>query len=121
MILFGFVSGSSSKKNGFEILSKACMPLFQNREEGDTNNSRKWEYQKLEETLQQLSKSQKTLKQMDGASHELYQRTHSSSQKMNKKDDSSTSAIRSAFRTGCAADGLLAAELCDFLLTVRTH
>ena len=108
--------GSSSSRNGFEVLSKACLPLFENREHEDDDRRIQWDVQKLRETLQQLSKSQRTFKQMDGASHELYQRTQPST---TTKEDSS-SAIRSAFRTGCAADGLFAAELCDFLQHTTT-
>ncbi len=65
-------------------------------------------------TLTDLSKAQSTLKAMDGASHELYQRSHSTSS-VDEHSQSSGRAERSAHRVGCTADALMGCELLDFL------
>eukprot|EP00979_Chaetoceros_neogracilis_P018136 scaffold10552_cov276-Chaetoceros_neogracile.AAC.40 len=64
----------------------------------------------IQSTLSVLAKSQSTLKSIDGASHEFYQRSHNNSVK-----GSSGRIERSAGRMGCCADSLLACELLDWL------
>jgi len=67
--------------------------------------------------LKSLSSAQSALKGIDGASHELYQRTHKSAS--SELDEEGTGpagrAARSAARLGCVADGLFAAELCELI------
>ena len=68
----------------------------------------------LRRALKSLSSAQATLKGIDGASHELYQRTHKSDAAELKEGEAPTGrATRSAARLGCVADGLFAAELCE--------
>eukprot|EP00957_Ditylum_brightwellii_P011779 888855-Ditylum_brightwellii.AAC.1 len=78
---------------------------------------------KIVQALKSLSSAQSTLKRIDGAAHEAYQRTHSSPEKKGEEDELESSSLkdvtgraaRSAARAGCAADALLAAELCELL------
>ena len=65
---------------------------------------------KIQSTLSTLSKSQSTLKSIDGASHEFYQRSHSKTLK-----GSSGRVDRSAGRVGCCADSLFGCELLDWM------
>jgi hypothetical protein len=60
--------------------------------------------------LKSLSKSQSTLKSIDGASHEFYQRSHSK----NINDAITGRAERTAGRIGACADALLGCELLDY-------
>jgi hypothetical protein len=53
------------------------------------------------------------LKKIDGASHEFYQRSHSSQTDLDGSQVRGRAA-RSAARTGCTADALFACELLDF-------
>ena len=80
----------------------------------------------IRRALKSLSQAQSTLKGIDGASHELYQRTHkSASSELVVDDDDEDSATtstgpagraaRSAARLGIVADGLWAAELCELV------
>lgn len=64
----------------------------------------------IQSTLSVLAKSQSTLKSIDGASHEFYQRSHNNFVKGN-----SGRIERGAGRMGCCADSLLACELLDWL------
>eukprot|EP00978_Attheya_sp_CCMP212_P028560 scaffold98991_cov47-Attheya_sp.AAC.2 len=100
-------------------LARALMPRLasddQDGEDGDVV-----EEEKVSQALERLSKSQQALKGLDGAAHEAYQRTKAPS----SVDSTSVAgrAARSAARTGCTADALLASELCDlFSLVVSTH
>ena len=67
--------------------------------------------------LKSLSSAQSALKGIDGASHELYQRTHKSASSELQEEDTGPAgrAARSAARLGCVADGLFAAELCELV------
>jgi hypothetical protein len=67
---------------------------------------------KLTKILSSLASAQMALKGLDGAAHEAYARTHDEASLDTKV---SGRARRSAARAGCAADGLLAAELCELL------
>ena len=82
----------------------------------------------IRRALKSLSQAQSALKGIDGASHELYQRTHksASSELVVEDDDDEDSAMttstgpagraaRSAARLGIVADGLWAAELCELV------
>lgn len=80
----------------------------------------------IRRALESLSQAQSALKGIDGASHELYQRTHkSASSELVVDDDDEDSAVtstgpagraaRSAARLGIVADGLWAAELCELV------
>jgi hypothetical protein len=60
--------------------------------------------------LEYLSKSQSTLKSIDGASHEFYQLSHK-----NTIEGSAGRVERSAGRVGCCADSLLGCELLDWM------
>ncbi len=64
----------------------------------------------IQSALSALSKSQSTLKSIDGASHEFYQRSHS-----NTLNGSSGRVERSAGRVGCCADSLFGCELLDWM------
>jgi len=69
---------------------------------------------KLTSILKSLAGAQSTLKRLDGISHELYQRTHSST----PYEDTQTTvgrASRSASRTGSCADALFGCELCSWI------
>ena len=85
----------------------------------------------IRSALKSLSRSQSALKGIDGASHELYQRTHrAASSELVVDDDGEDGdgeaananalgpagrAARSAARLGVVADGLWAAELCELV------
>ena len=85
----------------------------------------------IRSALKSLSRSQSALKGIDGASHELYQRTHraaSSELVVDGDGEDGTAessahsalgpagrAARSAARLGVVADGLWAAELCELV------
>jgi len=64
----------------------------------------------IQSALEYLSKSQSTLKSIDGASHEFYQLSHK-----NTIEGSAGRVERSAGRVGCCADSLLGCELLDWL------
>lgn len=67
----------------------------------------------IAQSLALLSKSQSTLKSIDGASHEFYQRSHSL--ETSTRTELKGRAARSAGRTGCCADALFACELLDLI------
>jgi len=69
----------------------------------------------ITQSLALLSKSQSTLKSIDGASHEFYQRSHNSLETSTKTEVKGRAA-RSASRTGCCADALFACELLDLII-----
>ena len=95
-------STKSAKQSSYSILARAIRNMFDDPPG----------LEKLEETLFALSSAQQTLKSLDGAAHEAYQRTH-----RNTGDVSGATgrAKRSAARAGSTADALLAAELCELL------
>jgi len=70
----------------------------------------------ITQSLALLAKSQSTLKSIDGASHEFYQRSHSNSLETSTTAEVNGRAARSASRTGCCADALFACELLDLLI-----
>ena len=75
----------------------------------------------IERSLKSLAGAQKTLKGLDGAAHEAYQRTRRSSSKSSRptSGDKITSvsgrAKRSAARAASTADALMSSELCEYL------
>ena len=72
--------------------------------------------------LKSLSKSQSTFKNIDGASHEFYQRSHTNKDKMNDNDGTMGRAQRTANRIGACADALFGCELLDgAFLDVMVH
>ena len=89
-------------KNLAQYLSKTI--------KSDGNNEHDFPTSKIQSTLSALSKAQSTLKSIDGASHEFYQRSHS-----NTIEGSSGRVERSAGRVGCCADALFACELLDWM------
>jgi len=97
-----FHSGSEKKSPSYRILAEIIRTKLE-----DAPN-----LEKIEKALVSLSSAQHTLKGLDGAAHEAYQRTH-----RNAGDISGASgrAKRSAARAGSTADALLAAELTELL------
>jgi len=98
-------------------LARALMPRLASEGQGDAGGGAVGVVEeKVSQALERLSKSQQALKGLDGAAHEAYQRTKAPS----SVDSTSVAgrAARSAARTGCTADALLAAELCDLFSLV---
>jgi hypothetical protein len=77
--------------------------------------------ERVSKSLRSMATAQATLKSLDGAAHEAYQRTHggsssSTSKSFTKSDGQVTGrTARAALRAGCVADALFACELCELL------
>lgn len=106
--VFAMRGGASSKTKQTQDSYRLLALAIQDRLPGDEQV----DVEKLTKTLSSLSSGQKALKGLDGAAHEAYARTHDEESLDTKV---SGRARRSAARAGCAADGLLAAELCELL------
>ena len=106
--LFAMRGGAASKTKQNQDSYRLLALAIQNRLPGDEEV----DVDKLTKTLSSLSSAQKALKGLDGVAHEAYARTHDEESLDTKV---SGRARRSAARAGCAADGLLAAELCELL------
>jgi hypothetical protein len=103
------------------------IPCIQAKTSSSSSSSLSWPYKTLakylsksltdhsvssiQSALEYLSKSQSTLKSIDGASHEFYQLSH----KNTIEGGSAGRVERSAGRVGCCADGLLGCELLDWM------
>lgn len=100
------IRGGSTREVGeddaFHRLATAIKP----RIDGTSTKS-------LQRTLKSLSSAQKALKGLDGAAHEAYQRTHSSTDQ--ELTTVAGRARRSAARTASTADAFLSAELCELI------
>jgi len=69
--------------------------------------------ERVSQSLRSMATAQATLKTFDGAAHEAYQRTHSTTSL--GKDKVTGRTTRAAQRAGCTADALFACELCELL------
>lgn len=99
---------SDSSSDAFRLLAVALKGRLTSNEDGSPPDVKD-----IEKALSSLSSSQGALKSLDGTAYEAYQRTHGNTDSV----DVSVSgrAKRSAARAGCAADSLLAAELCELV------
>ena len=125
---------ASSSGDPYALLSSAIQSRITQLESADgtgigtSTGAGKSSTASIRRALKSLSQAQSALKGIDGASHELYQRTHksASSELVVEDDDDEDSAMttstgpagraaRSAARLGIVADGLWAAELCELV------
>lgn len=98
---------SSEEEAAFRELAKAVRSHLKSELDGTLPD-----VSKIVSAFKSLASSQKAFKGLDGAAHEAYQRTHTT----DEVDISVTGrAKRSAARTGAAADGLGACELCELI------
>ena len=105
----------SRSQQAYALLAKALLPSLNSYATSisSTSDSSLYTAAQIQKAFTTLSKAQSTLKQIDGASHEFYQRSHSSQTNLDKSQVRGRAA-RSASRTGCTADALFACELLDF-------
>ena len=124
---------ASSSSDPYALLSSAIQSRISQLDSADgtgagAGKSSTASTASIRRALKSLSQAQSALKGIDGASHELYQRTHksASSELVVEEDDEEDSAMttsagpagraaRSAARLGIVADGLWAAELCELV------
>ena len=131
----GRTSRPSSSGDPYALLSSAIRGRISELESADGDgggSSTISTASSIRSALKSLSRSQSALKGIDGASHELYQRTHrAASSELVVDDDGEDGtaesnananalgpagrAARSAARLGVVADGLWAAELCELV------
>ena len=129
--------GSSGSTDPYDLLSSAIQNRISQLDSADNPGgatTTSISTSSIRRALQSLSQAQSALKGIDGASHELYQRTHKSASSElvvegtgedDDKDDNDSGqstaagpagrAARSAARLGIVADGLWAAELCELV------
>jgi hypothetical protein len=103
----GTVTVGSTEDDAYAILAKAVRSRFKSDEDGSLPD-----LSKMVDAFKSLSSAQKAFKGLDGAAHEAYQRTHATDE---VDISASGRAKRSAARTGAAADGLGACELCELI------
>lgn len=97
-------------------------------EPDSSGKSSHYDVGEISSALCSLSTAQAVLKKIDGAAHEMYQRTHKSSTTLafnDKEGEEGGNKIgslkvvgrmsRKAARVGCIADALFAAELCEVI------
>jgi len=121
---------SSGGGDPYALLSSAIRGRISELESADGGGGGSSSPSSIRRALKSLSQAQSALKGIDGASHELYQRTHRGSSAelvVDDDDDGEDStaaanalgpagrAARSAARLGVVADGLWAAELCELV------
>jgi len=116
LLLVVFVSSTSSSCIPFQLLAKVVQEkLSESSNEGNAMTSEDREelpsISKLTRTLSTLASNQQTFKGLDGAAHEVYQRTHSG----DDVTDTTVSgrAKRSAARLAAVAEALYACELIE--------
>jgi len=106
--------------DAFHLLAHAMRPSLQKMIISSTTETQKSiSLESIVESFTFLSKSQSTLKTIDGASHEFYQRSHSL--ETSTKTAVKGRVARSAARTGCCADALFACELLDLITYPNDH
>lgn len=106
-------AAAAEEEDSYTLLAKAVRSRLKSNDDDDDGSLLLLpELNKMVAAFKSLSSAQKAFKGLDGAAHEAYQRTHTSDEV-----DLSVSgrAKRSAARTGAAADGLGACELCELL------
>lgn len=99
-------------------------PSIKSGGEGSSNSINQYHSlyeERTYEAFQSLAAAQQTFKGLDGAAHELYQRTHTSSSSVSSSSSSLLPDLsvtgrtrRNAARLGATADGLAACECCEF-------
>lgn len=103
---------SFGPRDSYALLARAIQPRLQ-----DADNEDPEEISRIVKALKSLSASQKTFKGLDGAAHEMYQRTHTvDTVELTVKGR----ATRSAARVGATATALGACELCELVLHPET-
>lgn len=113
------------KEVAYQVLATALRPSILNeiKKQQKGTNEEQLTIKSISSSLRTLSKSQGALKKIDGASHQLYQRSHDTKVSASSKKGGSAvagRAARSAARTGCCADALFACELLDFFKIYRS-
>ena len=107
----------SLRDDPYALLSSAILDKLSTFDADSSSSPTFTDAASVRSALKSLSSAQSALKGIDGASHELYQRTHKSAS--SELDEEGTGpagrAARSAARLGCVADGLFAAELCELV------
>lgn len=122
----GAVKASSNTEDAYLLVASAISDRIAN-----LLNDNKSHYEpvdadfvtKVATSLKTMSNAQGALKSLDGAAHEMYQRTQKKQRQeqsqlllLSKEDSKVTGRTsRSAVRTGCVADAFLACELCELI------
>jgi len=105
----GVTVTKQKQKHAFYLLANALQSSLQSESIAQETIS----VESIMSAMVLLSKSQMALKGLDGASHELYQRSHSLD--TNSNTEVKGRATRSVGRIGCCADSLFGCELLDLL------
>jgi hypothetical protein len=110
---------AESQEDPFVALAQA---LRRELEQGERNEGRSASVSvdRIVDAFRLLSSAQQAFKGLDGAAHEAYQRTHSSTTMSADSDPSDLVSVagrasRSAARASAVADGLGACELCELI------
>jgi hypothetical protein len=113
------VEGAESQEDPFVALARSLRRELE-QGEGNEGRSASVSVNRIVDAFRLLSSAQRAFKGLDGAAHEAYQRTHSSTTMTADADPSDLVSVtgrasRSAARASAVADGLGACELCELI------